>query len=53
MFLMEEKMVQDLVFYIQENGELREEIFETKAEAEEFAFCHELTDYFVVAFDCQ
>ena len=46
-------MVQDLVFYIQENGELREEIFETKAEAEEFAFCHELTVYFVVSFDCQ
>jgi hypothetical protein len=46
-------MVQDLVFYIQEGGELREEIFETKAEAEEFAVANELTDYFVVAFDCQ
>lgn len=45
--------MEDLVFYIQESGELREEVFETKVEAEEFAVANELTDYFVVAFDCQ
>ena len=55
MIEMEDKVVKivDVVWHIQINGEVLPNVFETKELAEQFAVEEELTDYYIVAFDCQ
>ena len=56
MIEMEDKVVfkmEDVVWHIQVNGDLLPNVFETKELAEQFAVEEELTDYYIVAFDCQ